>query len=308
MGKIGKALTVIFILCATIAIAQRGPLRKQRQAAPRENLENRVKIEVRGEFRYIESNGIPDHEYGRFPNRENPNVVQEQDNRFRVPARPVQADKTTKLRLGPFGIAVNGVLFDPGAAEFWDDDPRSGWQFEALSGKIDLGMDANNAHVQPTGSYHYHGLPKGLITRLGGAESMPLLGYAADGFPIYANRAFSDANDAKSKMTQMRSSYRVKKGTRPSGPRGTFDGTYVEDYEYVAGLGDLDECNGRRGVTPQYPEGTYYYCLTSEFPFIPRAWRGHPDESFRRGPDGPPPGPDGKRRPPPPKRRRPGDF
>ena len=148
-----------------------------------------------------------------------------------------------------------------------------GWQFEALSGKIDLGMDENNAHVQPNGAYHYHGLPKGLIAKLGGAEKMPLLGYAADGFPIYADRAYADANDSNSNMKQMRSSYRVKKGTRPSGPRGTYDGTFVEDYEYVAGLGDLDECNGRRGVTPQYPEGTYYYCLTTEFPFIPRVAR-----------------------------------
>ena len=30
-----------------------------------------------------------------------------------------------------------------------------------------LGTDCNNAHVQPTGAYHYHGLPEGLINRLG---------------------------------------------------------------------------------------------------------------------------------------------
>ena len=30
-----------------------------------------------------------------------------------------------------------------------------------------LRTDCNNAHVQPTGAYHYHGLPKGLINRLG---------------------------------------------------------------------------------------------------------------------------------------------
>src|SRR4051794_25750802 len=112
MGKLGKALTVILVLCATVAIAQRGPFKKQRQATPNANLKNRVKIEVRGEYRYIESNGIPDHEYGRFPNRGNPNAVQEQDNRFRVPAQPTEADQITKLRLGPFGIAINGVLFD----------------------------------------------------------------------------------------------------------------------------------------------------------------------------------------------------
>ena len=81
-------------------------------------------------------------------------------------------------------------------------------------------------------------------------------------------------------------------------PGGTFDGTFVDDYEYIAGSGDLDECNGREGVTPEYPEGTYYYVLTDTFPFIPRSYRGTPDRSFeRRG------APPGGRRPPPPRRR-----
>ena len=30
----------------------------------------------------------------------------------------------------------------------------------------------------------------------------------------------------------------------------------------MAGLGDLDECNGRFGSTPEYPQGTYYYVST----------------------------------------------
>ena len=39
-------------------------------------------------------------------------------------------------------------------------------------------------------------------------------------------------------------------------------GTYVQDFEYVAGLGDLDEHNGRVCVTPEYPQGTYAYFVT----------------------------------------------
>jgi hypothetical protein len=39
-------------------------------------------------------------------------------------------------------------------------------------------------------------------------------------------------------------------------------GYYVEDYEYVRGLGDLDEHNGRFAVTPEYPNGTYAYYVT----------------------------------------------
>ena len=40
-------------------------------------------------------------------------------------------------------------------------------QYEALSGAVPLGIDANNAHVQPTGAYHYHGVPTGLLRDLG---------------------------------------------------------------------------------------------------------------------------------------------
>ena len=42
--------------------------------------------------------------------------------------------------------------------------------------------------------------------------------------------------------------------------------------------GDLDETNGRFGATPEFPNGTYHYVLTDAFPFIPRAWRGTPEQ------------------------------
>src|SRR5688500_12531284 len=80
----------------------------------------------------------------------------------------------------------------------------------------------------------------------------------------------------------MQKSYRLKRGKRKTGARTSYDGTFVEDYEYVAGHGDLDECNGRFGVTPEYPDGTYHYFVTENFPFIPRYFRGLPDESFKR--------------------------
>ncbi|MEK9722796.1 MAG: YHYH protein, partial [Rhodospirillaceae bacterium] len=79
-----------------------------------------------------------------------------------------------------------------------------------------------------------------------------------DGFPIYGPYGYRDANNPAGGMTELRTSHRVKQGTRPSGLGGRYDGTYVQDYEFAAGLGDLDMCNGRDGVTPEYPEGRYY--------------------------------------------------
>ena len=46
-------------------------------------------------------------------------------------------------------------------------------------------------------------------------------------------------------------------------------GHYLEDYDYLGDLGktfgkefDLDECNGRWCVTPEFPNGTYAYFTT----------------------------------------------
>ena len=43
-------------------------------------------------------------------------------------------------------------------------------------------------------------------------------------------------------------------------------GTFMEDYEYRAGSGDLDEFNGRFAITPEYPAGTYAYFLSTDKP------------------------------------------
>jgi len=251
---------------------------------------NEVQITTDQNYRYIQSNGIPNHPTGHFPSTHNPNSIRPQNYRFRVPLNPHIAPRTTPLGMNPFGVAVNGIPFDPGAAEFWNRNPRSGWQYEALDGHLDLGMDRNDAHVQPSGAYHYHGIPWGLIRKLHGWKSQPLLvGYAADGFPIYADYGHKDPENAKSGIKKISSSYRLKKGNRPDGPKGRYDGTFVQDYEYIEGSGDLDGCNGRFGVTPEYPEGIYHYYITEDYPFIPRCFRGTPDPSFMRRHRGPPP-------------------
>jgi hypothetical protein len=49
----------------------------------------------------------------------------------------------------------------------------------------------------------------------------------------------------------------------------------------------LDECNGRFTVTPEFPNGTYAYFLTRDWPVIPRAFRGKPTDikaATHRGP------------------------
>lgn len=239
----------------------------------------------------VQSNGLPGHPTGDYPNSHDPVAIRAQHHYFEMPASPKPATETTALGFWFFGVAVNGVPFDP-SGPFWNQDGRSGWEFEVLcpANAVALGIDVNRAHVQGRGIYHYHGLPTGLLWQVRSrypGRPMDLLGYAADGFPIYGPEGPSEAEDVKSPISRLRSSYRVRSGRRADGPGGRFDGTFVEDHEYVPGLGDVDECNGRFGATPDFPQGTYYYVLTDEFPFIPRRFRGTPDHSFRHGP---PPG------------------
>lgn len=262
-------------------------------------LKSHVQISVAGERRQITSNGIPDHQPGQFPNRGNPHSIQPQDHRYFIPAQPRPADQITALGMRCFGIAVNGVPFDPNAAEWWDDARQ--WQYEPMTpGGMSLGIDEHHAHVQPTGAYHYHGLPTGLIINLtGGKPKMILIGWAADGFPIYGPWGHQQANDEASPLLRVKSSYQVKKGSRPqNAPPGRYDGSFVADYEYVPGSGDLDECNGRYGTTPEFPQGIYHYHVIDHFPYVPRYFRGTADPSFdRRGPPpggGPGPRPKGK--------------
>ncbi|MEM8930709.1 MAG: YHYH protein [Acidobacteriota bacterium] len=246
-----------------------------------------VSISIEDGQRVIRANGIPDHLVGAFPNGGNPHAIRTQTYVFRIPTRPALSGRITPLRLQDFGIALNGVPFDPGAAEWYQGDRQGGWQYEALSGAIRPGFDDHHAHVQPSGAYHYHGLPRHLLDELGvvvGRHS-PLVGWAADGFPIYALFGFTDGDRADSPVRELRSSYRLKAGRRPSGggaPGGTHDGTFVADYEYVAGHGDLDECNGRRTVTPDFPKGMYAYFLTSDWPVIPRCFQATPSKYFER--------------------------
>jgi hypothetical protein len=278
------------------------------QGAPATGISQpQVAITEEGGYRFIRANGLPNHDTGQFPGPGNPNRISAQSYSFRVPASPRTNSTLRNARGAWFGVALNGVPFEPGTAEFWNGQPE--WVMEAKSGFINLGLDANNAHVQPTGAYHYHGLPTGLIRKLGGdAKLMLLVGYAADGFPIYTSRAHDVATNSASPLRKMRSSWRLKPGERDGGPGGKPDGKYTRDYEFVAGGGDLDECNGRFGVTPEFPQGTYYYCITDEFPQLGRSWRGTPDATFIKGGGrgGRPPGrrPDGaagpERRPPPP--------
>ena len=210
-------------------------------------------------MRNLAGNGVPNHVVtgGNFATRVSALAVTGS-----VTLTPVAKTSSTAVKLP--GFAINSVKVDPAV---------SPWKF-------DFGTDENNAHVQPNGQYHYHGMPTHLIPKLNAASanSMTLVGWAADGFPIYANLGYSTANSASSVLKEMKGSFRTKVTPDTGRPSTSLFamGHFQQDWEYVAGLGDLDECNGRTGVTPEFPAGIYHYYITKSYPFIQRCVKGTP--------------------------------
>jgi len=238
--------------------------------------------------RILSANGIPDHEVGEFPNANNPNIISEQSVAINYALLPTETTASTTLGgpRGATGYVLNGVKIDANTAGSCDNtgsacsliDNSGSWSIEALGQtSFNFGTDDNNAHVQPGGSYHYHGMPEGFITKRGGNNTtMTLIGWAADGFPIYARYGYSEADDADSPLKSILGSYQLISeisANRPSSEVYAL-GTFAQDWEYVEGLGDLDECNGRTGVTPEFPEGIYHYYATDNYPYFQRCVKG----------------------------------
>ena len=253
--------------------------------------------------RILSGNGIPNHEVGTFPNPHNPNTIKEQNVNVAFTLCPSLASEAGVQVGGPAGAiayAINSVKFDPGTAGRCDDlgtcslaMGQGRWSIEALGhNTFDFGDDMNHAHVQPTGEYHYHGMPELLLDLLGQEKNMTLVGWASDGFPVYARYGYTDANDSTSDMKIIKPSWKLKTrgdagrpdtlrslrggpGTGGSNPNTAIPlGAFTQDFEYIEDSGDLDQCNGRFGVTPEFPEGIYYYMVTDEFPFFSRCLKG----------------------------------
>lgn len=241
-----------------------------------------VSITVEGSECVITTNNIPNHDFndpvGAFATD-----VAEVQSEFRVPVEPTFASQSTDISLTTDNaVFLNGVKLDLLAAACYNvgdekigcNDIDQPWRFDPMSPLNQFGTDSNNAHTQPDGAYHYHGNPMALFDQEPNSES-PLVGFAADGFPVFGS--FIDDNGT---IREVQSSYQLISGTRPSSaddPGGSYDGTYRDDYEYVEGSGDLDECNGMMW------NGSYGYYVINEFPWVLNCYKGTTDSSFNKG-------------------------
>lgn len=244
--------------------------------------------------RSFSGNSIPGHLVGAFPNPGNPNTITSIDLAVSMTLNPELAPQTTTTQRYKVGILLSGIQLETFTGEFFtsaDGTVNRDWNITTLTTTRDLGLDCNNAHVQPPGLYHYHGTPSAYLEELGADGSdMVKVGYAADGFPIYYKYGYSDDG---ARIVELSSGYRIKDGERPgddlTAPGGCYDGTYFQDYEYVDGASMLDQCNGRWGKTPE-SDNEYYYVITDNFPSNPMCFSGTPDPSFGLGGGGGGPG------------------
>jgi len=236
---------------------------------------------------FAQCTGVPSYPIGPWPS--NPNVPANALRWYRIPRNPVQAATPTATPLGPIGVLVNGVtIFNPKDAFSYNN--QGVWFRNAIIVE-GPSFDSALGHPAPMGQYHNHQRSVALAQQMNdnGTHHSPILGFAFDGYPVYGSYGYTVAG-AVSAPRRMASSWRLRNiTTRTTLPNGTVLsaaqygppvsstyplGYFIEDFEYVAGLGDLDQFNGRSCVTPEFPGGTYAYFMTidaagsSAFPYI----------------------------------------
>ncbi|MDX8390625.1 MAG: YHYH protein [Mariprofundaceae bacterium] len=239
-------------------------------------------IKVEGDKCIFTSNAIPNHDFNDGLTTFVTNVS-EQSVRYEITSNPLQSMVPTAITLGTDNaIFLNGVKLDLlAAACFGVADEKIGcfnmsqpWRFDPMSEFNDFGTDSHNAHTQPDGTYHYHGSPVALFYSDSPIVS-PVIGFSADGFPIFGSY-FDDSGSIRKAL----SSYQLKSGSRNAidgiNPGGSYDGTYRDDYEFVLGAGDLDECNGMT------VNGSYAYYITESYPWVMACFKGDVDLSFNK--------------------------
>jgi hypothetical protein len=223
---------------------------------------------------YVNVTGVPDYTIGPWPG--NPNTPVNTDFTFKITRNP-QANTagSTNTPLGHIGVWKNGVtLFNAKDAMSYNN--QNIWHQNAIVVE-GPSFDECLGHPAPGGEYHHHLNPTCLWDDTDGTQHGPILGYAFDGFPIYGGYSYTNT-DGTGAIVRMQSSYQLRDITArttlsdgtalPANQYGpAIDAThplgyYIEDYEYVEGLGDLDEHNGRFCETPDYPNGIYCYFVT----------------------------------------------
>ena len=237
----------------------------------------------------LSSDAIPNHDFNDSSANFRTDATEIQRD-FVISRNPSIAEVNSDIDGGSWdGIMINGVVVDIKSGGCYnpaesradaDGNTEAGcsmnaeWKLVPLEYSTKFGADIHNAHVQPDGTYHYHGNPNALFDDSPSGDGSPVIGWAADGFPIYGSYILEGSSGTYRKVI---SGYALKEGSRgektSTNPGGLFNGIYELDWEW-ADSGDLDECNGMT-----YKD-QYGYFVTDRYPYIINCYKGTPDSSF----------------------------
>ena len=221
-----------------------------------------VSVSEDGSEMVVDSNGIPNHDFTSTRGC----CASEQNYEWTIPLNPVNdtaGGKEYVPERGQIAIAVNGApLFGPEDGPGGDAVALHHKYYHEDRQNVELGICGG--HSGPGGTYHYHwdmncvywtpeagqDMTDYHWTLIDSSQHSPIIGWSFDGYPIYGMYGWDSNQD----VTMVKSSYQLK-----SGGDG-YDG--IDDWEYVHEMGDLDQCNGMFGPTPEYPDGIYHYVST----------------------------------------------
>ena len=240
---------------------------------------------------YLDTISVPNHPMGPFDGAPAGQVKNDlRQYKFKHHENVLLGPATTPTGVGHdiIGVLENGVFvhspgngLSVGGSGFWN-----GNAMVADRAVIDdcEGMLQTDTNLQDENAYLYRGMSRCLDSEYGGTGlHSPVIGYAKDGFPIYGPYGYTNSQDNTSALKRLEPSYRLKQVSvraHPSGNGPSFTGLdqndvvfesgyFLEDYEFVNGLGDLDAHNGRSGITPDFPNGTYSYFATVDIDHAP---------------------------------------
>ena len=144
--------------------------------------------------------------------------------RIKILLNPKKAILPPLTDLGVVGAMISGApLFNPSEFDQAIVAMQSNLSVKNTAGVDVWFLDDCAGYPTPFGEYHYHALPKYIITKIDRPSGPSyILGIALDGSPFYSDH---DINGKKITTTQ------------------------------------LDKCNGIHSPTPEFPNGVYHYVL-----------------------------------------------
>jgi len=155
------------------------------------DFEGYVDIEVEDQSCNLLSDNIPNHDFNDSSANFRTDAI-EKDRLFVISRSPQQASQNTEISGQTWdAVMLNGVVADVKSGGCYNpSEPRADadgnteagcsqnaeWRLVPLEYSTKFGADIHNAHVQPDGTYHYHGNPNAMFDENPTGDGSPVIG------------------------------------------------------------------------------------------------------------------------------------